>query len=174
MREVHNRKKIATMLLLIAFTLSSCGSHVQSNQSANDVAFNPTTLSSYEVVGYSIILNRLLVDFKLPNYSQAVNLLDDDKSFFSRTNLTYDPVYAIKINTIMAQACRDMDTETLFPDGPKIDTAWKALTARTASEGSQVQSEILNKLSSQPDDVKIYGLCLGAALNAGSLFINYL
>lgn len=174
MKAMQNKNIIAAWLLLLTFTLASCGSKVESAGNSNDVAYNPSTLSSYEVISYSVILNRLLVDFKLSDNSQAVNLLDDDKVFFSRTNLTYDPVVAIKFNTIMAQACHDMDTETLFPNGAKIDTAWVALTGRPIAEGKQVESNVLAKLSSQPEDVKIYGLCMAASLNAGAIFVNYL
>ena len=169
------RSKILTAgLLVTVMSLFSCGSNVESSGSGADVPYNPSTSSQYEAVGYGVILNRLQVDFALPSNASSVQQLNTDKVYFSVTNLTYDPIYAIKFDTIMAKACHDMDTNTLFSDGVKIDKAWVALTGRPVSEAAAVQSATLAAIGTQSDDVKIYSLCMAAALNAGAIFDNYL
>lgn len=163
-------------ILSLLFVLLSCGSSNVNGGSGNgqDVAFDPTTTSNLEVVGYNVLMNRLLVDFGLDDDSDAVDMLEDQKGIFDLPDPTYTSLFSVSYTKIMALACEEMSNDALFPEGAKIDTAWKALTGKTAYQSANdIEADILAETSSSSEDIKIFSLCMAVALDAQTVFINF-
>lgn len=174
MRSVKNI--CSHFVLLSVFVLLSCGSsNIDGGGSnAQDVAFNPTTTTNLEVVGYNVLTNRLLVDFGLDADSDAFEMLEDQKSIFDLPDPAFTSIFSVSYIKIMAKACEEMSDDALFPNGAKIDTAWKTLTGKTADAGAKtLEADILDATSGLGEDIKIFSLCMAVALDAQTVFINF-
>ena len=169
--------KHISLVVVLTMTLSffSCGnSNVSGGAGNNDVAFDPSTTANLEVVHFTVLQNRLLVDFDLPNGSEAINLLNQQQSIFRVPNPKYSAVYAVYYANIITLACKQMVDEALFPDGPDMDFAWKAITGRSMDEGSKkLEADVLAALDGRPDDEKIFALCFAVNMDAKAMFINF-
>lgn len=172
---------IFSLTVLASLLFYSCGSKIQSsngstsNGTAQDVGFDPTISSNFEVISYNVIYNRLINDFKLNTNDPAVTLLNSNQALFSVPNPRYDAAYGAIFTKIMSLACQNMDTDTFFANGPKIDTIWNRLTGKTPDDGARaIESDLLEQTKSQPADVQEFSLCIAASLDARAIFINYI
>lgn len=166
---------LASLMLMLSVALYSCGNSKVGGANNSDVGFDPSKTSSLQVMHFDAIKESLLVNFQLSSGSNSVSMLNSKQSIFDKAIRDYTSLFATNFTLIMAEACHEMDaTASLFPDGPVIDTAWKKLTGRAAgAESAAIQSAVLAKVSSQPDDVKIFALCLAVALSPEATFINF-
>ncbi len=171
------RKYISMMLaMVLSISIYSCGNSKVSGNSgtSNDVPFDPSKTSNLEVVHYNVLLNRLLVDFDLPNNSQAINLLNQQQTLFKIPNPRYTSTYGVQYTNIFSLACKNMDSSALFPDGPKMAHAWEALTGKKMNTASKkLEADVLASVSGQPEDVQIFALCFAVVMDANTMFINF-
>jgi hypothetical protein len=171
------KKHISIMIVLtLMLSLYSCGnSNVNGTTGAgNDVAFDPSKSTRLEVVHYTVILNRLLVDFGLTNGSAAVTLLNQQQNVFKIANPTYTSLFGVQYTNIFNLACRDMDTVVLFPDGADMDHAWETLTGKKMDAASnKLEADVLAATSGRPEDEQIFALCFAVTQDINVMAINY-
>jgi hypothetical protein len=171
------RKYISLVLMMtLSFGFYSCGNSNVSGSSevVNDVAFDPSKSSNLEVAHYNVMLNRLLVDFDLENDSQAVTLLNQQQTLFKIPNPKYTATYGVQYTNVFALACEEMADASLFPDGADMDHAWETLTGKKMDAGSQkLESDILAATAGRPLDEQIFSLCFAVAMDANTIFINF-
>lgn len=168
---------------MIALILFACGSTINGtgtanrNQTGSDAAgFDPSVSSNLEVLPYEVIQNKLLINFQLQKTGTAYKTLTSNVSVFDIPDPKFSSLFQTTYTKIMSLACQEMATETFFPENkPIIDHAWVSLTGKAVTEGGakDIEASILADTAGQTDDVKMFALCVAAALDARAEFINF-
>jgi hypothetical protein len=169
------------ILLILPMILGSCTtSRISAGTGSSDsgldeenVGFNPSTTANLKTIHYNAHRNRLSTLFQLTGSSQAVTYITTNKQIFD-TN-TYSSSLATALVNLYSLACQEVANNTiLFPDGIKIDYLWKKLTGvKPDADAKKLEEDTLAVVSSQPDDVKAFALCMNASLDPKSIFISF-
>lgn len=176
------KMKVALVSLFIlgsSLSFFNCGSSGVGGKNStkvidDSIGFNPTQSSNLKVVHYNAHRHRLINLFELdPATSSAIAYLDANRVVFD--TIAYSTAYASGVVTVYSIACREVASDSiLFPDGISIDFLWKQLTTLEVDEDIKAYEEaLLAEVDSQPVDVKAFALCMGASVDAKTVFNNF-
>ena len=174
-------RNLMILALIPAVLLASCNtSRISAGGGSpadvlNDenVGFNPSTTANLKTINYKAHLNRLNNLFQLSNSSDTVQYLQGNRQIFDTQS--YSSSLATSLVALYSSACQEVANNTvLFPNGIEIDYLWQKLTGEEADEAAKkLEADTLAVVSSQPNDVKAFALCVNASLDAKSTFIGF-
>lgn len=170
------------IILLVPLILGSCtrsrigagsGNSGSGGLDDDNVGFNPSTTANLKTINYNAHMFRLTSLFQLTGSSDAAQYLTLNRQIFDTT--VYSSSLATSLVNLYSTACQEVANNTiLFPDGLTIDYLWKKLTGVEPDEGAKkLETDTLAVVSSQPNDVKAFALCVNAALDARAVFIGF-
>lgn len=176
-----SNKRISIRLtgLLMINLIFGCGKSFidgSGNATINESTSQRIVQSNLEVISFGIIEDRLLNHFKLTVDSEAYKTLVANQNVFDVLNSEYSALFQTTFTKVMSHACHEVAVETFFPGRvPVIDHIWTSLTSQSVTQGGakEIESDILKITSGQTNDVKRFGLCMAAALDPRSIFVNY-